>query len=346
MITESAAELVSSVGSPFVSIVVPAFNSAAYLGEALSSLRAQTLSDIEIIVVDDGSTDGTGDVARRHAAEDPRVRVLTQEKPSGKPSCARNQALRVARGQYIAFLDADDISVPHRLESALHALELTGAKFAFADVRRLYQDTGIMAAAGSLAALKFTEVAAPYLQHVSGDIFLCRPAFPAYLLTHIVVNTPTVVFDRELLNAEKLWFDESLVCAEDIDLWFRWAEHTPIAFVDEVHSVIRKHASSLTASQPIQTHIDGVVVRSAHFKRLRKTMSTAEVAATQVDISARQFHVGYAQWHSGHGKSARSWFVHSWSSKRSAAAALGYLKSFIPRARLVAFAKALGKSVD
>ena len=295
--------------TPLVSIIVPAFNAGAYLGEALSSLRAQTITDIEIIVVDDGSTDGTGEVARRHASDDPRVRVLTRETPSGKPACARNQALRVARGRYIAFLDSDDASVPHRLESALHALELTGARFAFADVRRLYQDSGELAPAGTLAAAKFTEVAARYLQRVSGEIYLCRPAFPSYLLNHIVINTSTVVFDRELLDAEKTLFDESLVCAEDIDLWFRFAEHTPIAFVNEVHTVIRKHAASLTASQPVQTHIDGVTVRTAHFKRLRQRMSGAEVAAVEQDLSERQYHVAYAQWLSGRGSSARPGFA-------------------------------------
>lgn len=330
----------SSAKPPLVSIVVPAFNAAAYLDEALASLRSQSLADIEIIVVDDGSTDGTGDIARRHASEDARVRLLTRDAPSGRPSCARNQALRSARSRYIAFLDADDKSVPRRLESALHALEVTRAKFAFADVQRLYQETGQLAPASTLAAAKFIDLAAPYLQRVSENIFLCQPTFPAYLLTHIVINTSTVVFDRELLDAEKLWFDESLVCAEDIDLWFRLAEHTPIAFVNEVHTIIRKHAASLTASQPRQTHIDGVTVRSARFKLLAQRMSAAEVAATREDLGRRQYHVAYVQWCLGDGKSARSWFVASWSSKPTAVAALGYVKSFFPRASLVAVAKA------
>jgi len=142
----------SPTAPPRVSVIVPAFNAANFLGDALSSLRAQTVADIEIIVVDDGSTDGTSTVARRHAAEDARVRLLTRASPSGKPSCARNQALGEARGRYIAFLDADDMSVSHRLESALHALHLTGSRFVFADVQRRYEDTGTLAPAGTLAS--------------------------------------------------------------------------------------------------------------------------------------------------------------------------------------------------
>jgi len=71
---------------PRVSVIVPAFNAANFLGDALSSLRAQTVADIEIIVVDDGSTDGTSAIARSHAAEDARVRLLTRASSSGKPS--------------------------------------------------------------------------------------------------------------------------------------------------------------------------------------------------------------------------------------------------------------------
>jgi glycosyltransferase involved in cell wall biosynthesis len=346
MITDSAAEPLPSVASPLVTIVVPAFNAAAYLGEALCSLRAQTLADIEIIVVDDGSTDGTGSVAQRHVDEDARVRLLTRATPSGKPSCARNLALREARGRYVAFLDADDRSVPHRLESAIHALESTGARFAFADVQRLYQSTGELAAGGTLAAAKFIEVAGSYIERVSGDIYRCLPAFPAYLMNHIVINTSTVVLERELLNTEQALFDETLVCAEDIDMWFRLARHTPIAFVGEVHTIIRKHDASLTASQPVQTHVDSVTVRTAHFERLRKTMSKSEIASARSNISMRQFNVAYARWHAGHGASARSWFLDSWVSRPTTAGALSYVKSFIPRARLVALARALGRDVD
>jgi glycosyltransferase involved in cell wall biosynthesis len=331
---------------PLVSVIVPAFNAAKYLGQALDSLRAQTISDIEIIVVDDGSSDGTRVIADQHAAEDVRVKVLAREVPSGKPSCARNMALLEAHGRYIAFLDADDVSVPGRLESAIDALRLTGARFAFADVQRRYEDTGVLAPAGTLDSAAFLDTAAPYVKRVSGSCFICTSAFPAYLLSHIVINTSTVVIDRELLAVEARRFDESLVCAEDIDLWFRWAEWTPIAFVNEVHTIIRKHAASITASQPLQTHIDGVAVRKAHFARLRASMSAAEIATIEHDLGQRQYHVAYAQWCAGDGASARAWYRQSWSSKSTMAAAVGYMKSFVPRARAVALLEALGLHKD
>src|SRR6476660_5796434 len=105
---ESTDSRLSRPPDPIVSVVVPAYNATRYLGAALDSLRAQTVHDLEIIVIDDGSSDGTGDIARAHASVDPRVRVLTHEKPSGRPAVARNSGFRVARGKYIALLDADD----------------------------------------------------------------------------------------------------------------------------------------------------------------------------------------------------------------------------------------------
>ena len=317
--------------APLVSVIVPAFNVAAYLGEAIRSLLAQTLTDIEIIIVDDGSKDDTRAIAQALAREDPRIRVLTRDTPSGRPSCARNEAMRAARGRYIALLDADDIAMPTRLEHAVAALELTGARFAFADMQRMFQDTGTMAAGGTLELADFTNVAAPYLEHIGGHVYLCSRAFPAFLLTYVAIGTSTVVFHRDLLTAESTWFDETLVCFEDLDYWFRLAEHTPFAFVNEIAVVLRKHSGSLTGSTPIATRIDGIAVRKAHLARLRSRMSAAEQGAAERNISALQFHVAYAERCAGRGRSARAWFLESWKTKPSSAAVMGALKTFLPR---------------
>ncbi|MEO7039461.1 MAG: glycosyltransferase family 2 protein [Gemmatimonadaceae bacterium] len=317
--------------APFVSVIVPAYNVSAYLVEALDSLRAQTLADIEILVIDDGSNDDTLALARAAAAEDPRIRVIARLTPSGRPSCARNDGLRAARGTYIALLDADDIAMPTRLESAVAAMQLTGARFAFSDAQRLYESTGKKAAAGTLALAKFTEIAAPYLQHVSGNLYLCSRSFPAFLLTYVAIGTSTVVFHRDLLPAESTWFDETLICFEDLDYWFRLAEHTPFVFVNEMHTIVRKHLDSLTGTTPTATRIDGIAVRKAHLERLRSRMSPAEQSAAAQNISALQFHVAYAERCAGHASSARRWFAASWRTSPTVAAAMGVIKSFLPR---------------
>jgi glycosyltransferase involved in cell wall biosynthesis len=99
---------------PLVSVIVPVYNTERYLSLALESARGQTYRNLEIIVVDDGSTDGSAEVAERHAAEDPRVHVVRQT--NAGVASARNHGLRVARGELIAPLDADDLWHPTKVQ--------------------------------------------------------------------------------------------------------------------------------------------------------------------------------------------------------------------------------------
>lgn len=108
-----------------VSIIIPVYNTRRYLAEALDSAIAQTHTDLEIIVVDDGSTDGSADIVRRYADRDSRIRVITQ--PNAGQSAARNAALDAAAGTWIVFLDSDDIMTADAVEIMLDAAARTGA---------------------------------------------------------------------------------------------------------------------------------------------------------------------------------------------------------------------------
>lgn len=107
--------------SPLVSILTPAYNSAAYISETIESIRAQTFPDFEVIVADDGSTDDTVDVVRGIAERDPRVIVVSS--PHGGPATARNSAMAVARGRFMALLDSDDCWMPNYLAEQLRIAE-------------------------------------------------------------------------------------------------------------------------------------------------------------------------------------------------------------------------------
>jgi glycosyltransferase involved in cell wall biosynthesis len=107
-----------------VSVVVPAYNAQATLDETLQSVREQTHRVLEIIVVDDGSTDGTRALAERHAAVDPRVVVLHQ--PNAGVAAARNAGWQRARSEFIAFVDADDLWAPAKIERQLALLQTAG----------------------------------------------------------------------------------------------------------------------------------------------------------------------------------------------------------------------------
>lgn len=117
--------------SPLISVIIPAYNTAPYLPRCLDSVLCQTLPDFELILIDDGSTDGTGAIADRYAATDSRVRVIHKE--NGGVSSARNRGSDVARGQFITFVDSDDTVRPTYLEKLHAALCETGAAISTAN---------------------------------------------------------------------------------------------------------------------------------------------------------------------------------------------------------------------
>jgi CDP-glycerol glycerophosphotransferase len=121
--------------APRVSIVVPVYNVAPYLEACLGSLADQTVSDLEVVMVDDGSTDESPEIAARFAASDGRFRLMRQENRGQGP--ARNAALDHVAGEFIGFVDGDDVVPPHAYEALLRALDRTGSDFATGAVRRL-----------------------------------------------------------------------------------------------------------------------------------------------------------------------------------------------------------------
>lgn len=109
--------------TPFFSVVIPAYNAAHSLHETLDSVRQQSWRDFEVLVVDDGSTDETADIVRAFAAEDPRFRLLPCPRRFGLPAGPRNLGVKAAGGEYIAFLDADDLWKPEKLANDAAFLE-------------------------------------------------------------------------------------------------------------------------------------------------------------------------------------------------------------------------------
>ena len=128
------------VGAPIVSVVIPVYNAAPYLRQCLDSVIAQTLRNIEVICVDDGSTDESPDILAEYAARDERISVLRQENAGG--GAARNLGMSRARGKYLSFLDADDFFHPDLFKLSSRRAEEVNADIVIYRVRQYRQDTG------------------------------------------------------------------------------------------------------------------------------------------------------------------------------------------------------------
>ncbi|GAA5071277.1 CDP-glycerol glycerophosphotransferase [Thermocatellispora tengchongensis] len=123
---------------PLLSVVVPYYNVEKYVGECLDSIAGQTLRDLEVICVDDGSADGSAEIVRARAAADDRITVLVQ--PNRGLGPARNAGVARARGRYLAFADSDDVVPPDAYATMVASLEETGSDLACGNVRRLQGD--------------------------------------------------------------------------------------------------------------------------------------------------------------------------------------------------------------
>lgn len=218
--------------SPTVSVVMANYRCAAYLPAAIRSLKAQTLADWELIVVDDASPDDSVAVARKAAEGDPRIRVLVQPQNRG-PAAARNRGLDEARGEWVAIFDSDDLMSPDRLERLVAAGRETGAAIV-ADNLLMFSDAGAQPfLKGRLAeTAQWVDLAA----FIDTNTLFSRTPDLGYLKP---------LMRRDLIGADR--YDEGLRIGEDYDLFARllaragrfWLMPTPLY-------QYRRHASSIS----------------------------------------------------------------------------------------------------
>jgi glycosyltransferase involved in cell wall biosynthesis len=234
---------------PLFSILTAAYNASPTVSAAVESVLGQTEPSWELIVVDDGSTDGTGDRVRAHA-HDPRVRVISQENRG--LSAARNRGLEAAQGAYVALLDADDLYMPSYLAAMREALERDPeAGFAYTDAWLLDDATGRIARRTAMADQR--PPASP-------------PADARGLLRELLERNFVYVsaaVRRDALEAVGP-FDVSLPSLEDYDLWLRLAAGGYRAVrADGVHAVYRRRAGSMSSNERRMRETEVRVLRGA-----------------------------------------------------------------------------------
>ena len=196
------------------SIVVPLHNKARYIGCTLASVLAQTLRDFEVIVVDDGSTDGGAEIVA--AIDDPRVRLVRQ--PNAGVSVARNLGIAMARGEWLAFLDADDWQHPRYLASLQHAQRAHPTADAVASRYIPFQD------GEAIAPPEWTVADDPAVELVTD--------LPTRWMQGPTLFTSSIAVRRSVLLGMQPCFAPGESFGEDLDLWFRVAERTPLALLD------------------------------------------------------------------------------------------------------------------
>lgn len=214
-----------------VSIIMPAYNAATHIGAALESVQGQTYQNWELIVVDDGSRDGTGECVRKVAASEPRIQYLHRE--NGGQSKARNAGIRATHGSLIAFLDADDLWLPEKLARQVEVLDREQADVVFSDAFLFGTDATDVSA-------RFGTITGRYAGDVMFDLLWLQNRIPIL----------TVVARRARLEQVGL-FDETFPRPnyhEDHDLWLRLAKAGAVFYgLPDALARYRRHGGAVTA---------------------------------------------------------------------------------------------------
>jgi glycosyltransferase involved in cell wall biosynthesis len=230
---------------PAISICIPTYNGREHLKECLDSVRAQSFKDFEVVVCDDGSSDGTLDCARELARGDERFRFIPNPRRFGLVG-NWNNCIAVARGEWIKFVFQDDVIAPTCVEKLLHACEKTGKPFGFCARDFIFEDGAAQSLRewflGHQAKLDSKYRNRPAIEaDEAGRMALKSPG-------HNLVGEPTVTLIRKSVFEQVGMFDSALIQLCDAELWFRIMSNLGAAWVPERLATFRIHAKATTAA--------------------------------------------------------------------------------------------------
>ena len=243
--------------APLVSVVMPVYNGERYLSEAIESILTQTLSDLELVVVDDCSTDGSAAIVRDHASRDERVQLLQHERNRGSAT-ARNSGIAISRGEFIAAMDCDDVSLPQRLEKQAAFLQAN-------------PDIGLV---GS-----FVQTASADLSERQSHTYPQRHAF--IVLQWILGGRTTmqggVYMARRAILQSVGGYEDSRQFVDDKELYARLFFKTKYANLPDALYLYRSHDQQKSARRRQQQKSESFAIRQRWLQRVSGNASRASL---------------------------------------------------------------------
>lgn len=245
------------MNNPLVSVVIPVFNAEKYLAEAVESILRQTYTNLEILLINDGSTDGSKAILKKYALADPRIKLINNEQNIGLVRTL-NTGLDQATGKYIARMDADDISVTDRIKLQVDFLE---------------NHSEVALLGGAFQIIDSNEV----IRHpLSNDQIKIK------LLSNTAFAHPTVMMRTAVFKAEDFRYDENYRHLEDFELWTRVAQKHELANLKQVVLHYRIHPTQVTSDQShLQYRID--LANNLRLTQLKR-LGLSEISTSDLEL--------------------------------------------------------------
>lgn len=291
---------------------MPVYNGEKFISAALASLTMQSHPHLEIIVVDDGSVDKTPHIVQSIASSDARVKYFCQPN-SGKPACARNKGISYATGEYICFLDADDLYDLDKIQVALDVFNaLPESEVVFHDVKYIDEIGGALDGTYLKNAGFGSSMDGQRIESTEGSILLCDShSLFFFMCMNITTILPaSIMLRREVLLGEKSWFSEKLAIGEDVDLWFRIVPKHKIIFLDRVLSFYRQYGASITKSN-LARFTDPIISHVINYQRCLDYLTEHEKTEYRRKISSSFFDAGYNLYQQGYNLKAVRFYCRS-----------------------------------
>ena len=262
--------------TPLVSVVMPVYNGAAHFTDACGTVLRQSMADLELLIVDDGSTDGTRRIADQIAREDPRVRSVLRDENSGLPAVPRNEGIDLARGAFVAFIDHDDIWLSKKLDRQLRVLERRP------DLAMVH--SYLWGFHGRNPANGLREICPPGEKATSYET----------LLRGNQVQMSSVLMRTDVLRSLGGFSEDvELRAVEDFELWLRLAAGCRIGYIPEVHGLYRIRPDSIsraTAHRDRLAYLDQS--RGTHFLHPSGSGMSRAIRRVAVTPAALWAHLG------------------------------------------------------
>ena len=235
---------------PEISVIMSVYNGETYLVEAIESVRNQTFKNWELIVINDCSTDSTAKILEDFSLKDERIKVYTNEVNLKLPT-SLNKAISLAEGKYIARMDADDISLPDRLEKQYKFME-ENRDVALSSCRFMTVKNGV------------------YMSGGAGGRCDCE-ALRAMLLVANPILHPGVIAKSEVMK--RFNYDTTLTCTEDLELWTRMVtEKQKIEILPECLLIYRLHDKQITSTTRERQHTEVLKIQGKYYGTLLEKM--------------------------------------------------------------------------